>query len=281
MEPLIRLSEVRFHHDPEAPDEHWAVRDVSLEIRAGEHVAIIGANGSGKSTLAKLMCGLIRPVHGEVRVAGMNSRDPDHLWEIRRRVGLVFQNPENQIVGATVEEDLAFGLENLGISREEMERRILRVLDQTGLAPYRHESPHRLSGGFKQRLAIAGIWVMNPDAIILDEASSMLDPAARRELSDLLRDRNREGAAIIRITHRAEEAFEAGRVLVMDRGRLVLDLPSDELWPQADILERWGLDVPVEILLHRQLIRKGWPLPDSVSSREELVNAICRCLSGI
>jgi energy-coupling factor transport system ATP-binding protein len=282
LQPLIELDHVWFHYQPEdVPKDHWAVQDLTLRIFPGEDVAVIGLNGSGKSTLARLFNGLLVPVEGEVKVGGMPTRDPSCLWEIRRRVGLVFQNPENQIVASTVEEDVAFGLENLGIPAEQMERRIRLALEKTGLSGFRQTPPHLLSGGQKQRLAIAGVLAMEPEVIVLDEATSMLDPVGRREVLGVIRELHAGGTAVVRVTHRADEAFQADRIIVLDRGRLALDLPVAEMYRRAHLLEEWGLDVPAEIRLHRLLIARGWPLPYPITGREELVKAICRCLSKI
>jgi energy-coupling factor transport system ATP-binding protein len=280
MEPMIQIVDVWFRYQTEnESNEQWALKKINLTFRAGEYVSIIGANGSGKSTLARLLNGLLLPVRGEVKVGGLSTANENDLWEIRRKVGMVFQNPDNQIVATTVEDDVAFGLENLGLARSEMKERIERALKEVGLSGMNGREPHHLSGGQKQRLAIAGVLAMSPDVIVLDEATSMLDPQGKKDVSLVATELHRMGKTIIHITHSAPEAFMAERVIVIDQGEVKLDLPKEELYPKAMVLKQWGLDVPPEIELHQRLLGKGWPLSPTIRSKEELVEEIWRSLS--
>ena len=233
--------------------ETRAVDGVSLEIREGEIVGLIGSNGSGKSTLARCLNALIRPSSGRVLVDGLDTADPRHTVEIRKRVGMVFQNPDNQIVSTTVEREIAFGLENLGVPPREMRRRVEEMLDRFGLRRYRHHPPHLLSGGEKQRLAIAAVAVMRPRYLIFDEPTSVLDPAARAEVLALVRQLAEENPqrAILFITQFPEEVEDFGRLLVMHRGQILLDGPPKGIFAQVDKLTGIGLEPPVEYLAER------------------------------
>ncbi|MBA4542327.1 MULTISPECIES: energy-coupling factor transporter ATPase [Thermoactinomyces] len=282
MEPMIQVVDVWFRYQGENESSgKWALKKINLTFRTGEYVSIIGANGSGKSTLARLLNGLLLPVRGEVKVGGLSTANESDLWEIRRRVGMVFQNPDNQIVATTVEDDVAFGLENLGVPRSEMKDRIERALAAVGLSGMNAREPHHLSGGQKQRLALAGVLAMSPDVIVLDEATSMLDPQGKNDVSQVAAELHRMGKTIIHITHSAREAFRAERVIVMNQGEVKLDLPSEVLYPKAVMLKQWGLAVPPEIELHQRLLGKGWPLSPTISGKEELVEEIWRSLSEI
>ncbi|SEN61467.1 energy-coupling factor transport system ATP-binding protein [Lihuaxuella thermophila] len=277
---MIQVKGVWFHYQPEeAPRKDWALQDINLTIMPGEYVSVIGPNGSGKSTLSRLLNGLLLPVEGEVRVGGRLTANTQDLWYIRQQVGLVFQNPDNQIVAPTVQDDVAFGLENLGVSREEMKERIRDALEAVGLAGMEQREPHHLSGGQKQRLAIAGILAMQPKVIVFDEATSMLDPQGRKDVLGIIRQLNEKGTTVIHITHSANEAFLAKRVIVMAEGRIQLDLPADELYPIALILEKWGLDVPLAVRLHHRLLGHGWHLRERITSLEDLVTDLWRFLS--
>ncbi|MFC7442632.1 energy-coupling factor transporter ATPase [Laceyella putida] len=280
MEPILHVSNLWFHYQPdEVPKEKWALKDIQLTIGAGEYVSIVGPNGSGKSTLARILAGLYLPTEGDVHVCGRATSNEQELWQIRRRVGIVFQNPDNQIVAPTVQDDVAFGLENMGLPRDEMRARVAHALQLVGLVGLEEREPHHLSGGQKQRLAIAGIVAMQPDVILFDEATSMLDPQGRSEVSQLIQSLNQLGTTVIHITHSAIEAFMAERMIVMADGQIKLDAPVAELYPEAMKLKEWDLDVPLEVELHHRLIGAGWPMRASITSKEDLVSEIWRLLS--
>jgi energy-coupling factor transport system ATP-binding protein len=243
-DPLIRVQRVSFSYRVREGKSIPVLHDVSFEVRAGEHVAVIGHNGSGKSTLAKHLNGLLVPDAGDVLVDGMNTRDRRLLREIRKRVGMVFQHPDNQMVATIVEDDVAFGLENLGVPEEEMHRRVDEALRMVGMEAYRHRPPHQLSGGQKQRVAIAGVLAMRPRCIVLDEATSMLDSYGRQELMEVIRRLHGEGIAIVSITHHMQEVALADRVLVMEAGRVVMEGTPREVFRQRDRLLELQLDVP-------------------------------------
>ena len=274
--PFISMRGVRYEYNPGTPQAQAALDGIDLDIYQGEFVAIIGANGSGKSTLARHCNALLLPQAGQVLVAGRDTRDPASLWEIRRRAGMVFQNPDNQIVATSVEEDAAFGPENLGVPPAEIRVRVREALAMVGLEERGQEEPHHLSGGQKQRLAIAGAMAMRPDGLILDEATSMLDPVGRREILGTIRRLNADdGVTIVLITHHMEEAAMAGRVLVMSSGRIVLDGPPSQVFADRERLLRIGLDVPLVARVADELRRRGLPVPPGVISKEELVKALC------
>ncbi len=259
--------------------EEMVLRDINLKVKKGEFVVIIGHNGSGKSTLAKHINALLVPSLGKVEVMGMDTRDPAKAWEIRQRVGMVFQNPDNQLVAAIVEEDVAFGPENQGVPTAEIRKRVDEALREVGLYEYRTHGPHLLSGGQKQRVAIAGVLAMRPDCIVLDEATAMLDPRGRQEFMEVVRRLNKqEGKTIIHITHYMEEAVQADRVLVMDQGRIVLEGTPGEVFSKADRLKELGLDVPALTELALKLRKKGVQLPE-ILTEDEMVVELCRLKS--
>lgn len=259
--------------------EEMVLRDINLKVKKGEFVVIIGHNGSGKSTLAKHINALLVPSLGKVEVMGMDTRDPAKAWEIRQRVGMVFQNPDNQLVAAVVEEDVAFGPENQGVPTVEIRKRVDEALREVGLYEYRTHGPHLLSGGQKQRVAIAGVLAMRPDCIVLDEATAMLDPRGRQEFMEVVRRLNKqEGKTIIHITHYMEEAVQADRVLVMDQGRIVLEGTPGEVFSKADRLKELGLDVPALTELALKLRKKGVQLPE-ILTEDEMVVELCRLKS--
>ena len=254
-----------------------AVDDVSLSIEKGEFIAVLGHNGSGKSTLAKCLNGLFRPTSGDVIVDGMNTKEDEDIWKIRARAGMVFQNPDNQIVATVVEEDVAFGVENLAVEQSELRRRVDDALAAVEMTEYKDDQPHKLSGGQKQRVAIAGILAMNPDYIILDEPTAMLDPVGRQEvMNTILRLNKEEGKTIILITHFMNEAVQADRVAVMEEGKLILEGPPRDVFNQVDTMKSLGLDVPQVTELAARLKAVGVPLPDGILDREEFVDALCR-----
>ncbi|MFR6437441.1 MAG: energy-coupling factor transporter ATPase, partial [Peptoniphilaceae bacterium] len=242
-----------------------AVDDVSLSIEKGEFIAVLGHNGSGKSTLAKCLNGLFRPTSGDVIVDGMNTKEDEDIWKIRARAGMVFQNPDNQIVATVVEEDVAFGAENLAVEQSELRRRVDEALAAVEMTEYKDDQPHKLSGGQKQRVAIAGILAMNPDYIILDEPTAMLDPVGRQEvMNTILRLNKEEGKTIILITHFMNEAVQADRVAVMEEGKLILEGPPRDVFNQVDTMKSLGLDVPQVTELAARLKAVGVPLPDGI-----------------
>lgn len=254
-----------------------AVDGVTLSVEKGEFVAVLGHNGSGKSTMAKCINGLYTPTAGDVIVDGMNTKDEEEIWNIRARAGMVFQNPDNQIVATVVEEDVAFGAENLGIEREEMCRRVDYALKAVEMYDRRFDQPHQLSGGQKQRVAIAGILAMNPDYIVLDEPTAMLDPVGRREVMDTILRLNREqNKTVLLITHFMDEAVLADRVVVMEKGRVLLEGAPHTVFDEVETMKRIGLDVPQVTELAYRLKQRGIPLPAGILTREEFVEALCR-----
>lgn len=277
-ESLLALREVSFAYDDEEGQRVPVLKSVDMTIHKGSFVSILGHNGSGKSTMAKLMNALLLPAEGIVLVSGMDTKNGEVLWEIRQHVGMVFQNPDNQIVGATVEDDVAFGLENMGVDPQEMRHRIDEALVSVGMENYLLAQPHRLSGGQKQRVAIAGIMAMRPSVIILDEATAMLDPQGRQEVLFLARRLNREeGITIINITHFPEEAIYSDRVIVMHAGEVLMEGQPSEVFSQVERLQQAGLDVPFAVRLRHELAAKGIDLP-FVLHQEELVEHVCKLL---
>ena len=259
-----------------------ALSDVTCTIPKGSFTAIIGTNGSGKSTLARHFNALYLPTSGEVIVEGMKTSDMEHIWDIRQKVGMVFQNPDNQLVAAIVEEDVAFGPENLGVPADEIRRRVDYALEKVGMSAYRTHSPAMLSGGQKQRIAIAGVLAMHPDCIVLDEPTAMLDPLGRKEVMDTIHELNRsEGITIVLITHFMEEAVTADHVLVVDRTKLQMQGSAREVFSQAERLTAMGLDVPVAADLAHGLRKKGCEIPEDCMTDEELRKALCPYVSNI
>jgi energy-coupling factor transport system ATP-binding protein len=277
-EHLLSFREVSFAYESDWEERTIVLHGITLAIKQGTFVSIVGHNGSGKSTLAKLMNGLLLPSEGAVIVSGIDTSQTEAIWEIRRHVGMVFQNPDNQIVGTTVEDDVAFGLENLGVEPAEMRRRIDESLRSVGMERHVTAQPHRLSGGQKQRVAIAGIIAMRPSVIILDEATAMLDPQGRKEVMSLAYRLNREeGITIVNITHFPEEAVDSDRVIVMRAGQVYLDGTPADVFGQVERLKAVGLDVPLAVRLRHKLVRQGVELPP-VLHQEELVDQLCRLL---
>lgn len=254
-----------------------AIDGVDLEIEQGSFVAILGHNGSGKSTLAKHLNVLLYPTEGALWVDGMDVNDDEHLLDIRKTAGMVFQNPDNQLVASIVEEDVAFGPENIGVPTDEIWERVEKSLEAVGMSAYRYQSPNRLSGGQKQRIAIAGIVAMEPKCLILDESTAMLDPVGRKEVLQTARELNqKKGVTVILITHYMEEVVEVDRVFVMDHGSLVLQGTPKEVFSCEDELMDLGLTLPQITLLGRELRKAGMPIPKGIIRREELVDAICQ-----
>ena len=273
---FIRADNVHFAYEPaegEAPRE--VLHGVSLEIAKGEFVALLGHNGCGKSTMAKLFNGMLQPTEGRITVDGMDTTQEETIYEVRRRVGLVQQNPDNQLVASIVEEDVAFGPENLGVEPKEIRRRVDEALKAVDMYEYRENAPYKLSGGQKQRVAIAGIIAMEPDCIVLDEPTAMLDPRGRDEVMSTIRKLNREkGITIILITHYMDEAVQAGRVVVMDEGNILTQGTPREVFSQVELLKQHHLDVPQATELAYRLRACGCKLPDGILNEEECVGAL-------
>ncbi len=276
-EPLICLENCSYTYED---DEKPAVRKVSLTVGEGEFAAVLGRNGSGKSTMAKLVNALYVPTEGTVTVCGIDSSQEDRRWEIRRCAGMVFQNPDNQIVATIVEEDVAFGPENLGVPQPEIRRRVDEALRMVGMEAYAKQAPHKLSGGQKQRVAIAGMLAMRPKILVFDEATAMLDPVGRREiLETALRLNREEGMTILWITHFMEEAVFANRLIVMHEGSVAMDGSPREVFAQAQRVRELGLDLPAVTGLWKDLEREGGAPEGTPLTQDELVEALCRLLS--
>ena len=266
---------IRRDEEENIEEVNRAIDGVDVDIKKGDFVAVLGHNGSGKSTLAKHVNGLLLPTEGTVWVGDMDTRDEEHLWDVRKTAGMVFQNPDNQIIGNIVEEDVGFGPENIGVPTEEIWKRVEESLKAVGMTAYRLQSPNKLSGGQKQRVAIAGVMAMKPECIILDEPTAMLDPNGRREVIRTIHELNRaEGITVLLITHYMEEAIEADRIIVMDDGRIVMDGQPREIFSRVKELKSHGLDVPQVTELAWELKEAGMPLTDGILSREELVEQL-------
>lgn len=273
---MIRMENVSFEYESYGDKKPLkAVDNVSMTVEKGEYLVILGHNGSGKSTLAKLINGLLLPTKGDVFVKGINTKDKDRIWEIREIAGMVFQNPDNQLVATIVEEDVAFGPENLGVPPEEIRRRVDKALEIVEMSEYKKHAPHLLSGGQKQRVAIAGILAMKPECIILDEPTAMLDPIGRREIMNTLRKLNsEEKKTIIHITHHMDEAVEADRIIVMEKGKIVMEGTPREIFSQVEKIKELGLDVPQVTELAYELNKEGFNVPSNILTIEELVDAL-------
>ena len=258
-----------------------AVNDVSLDIEQGQFIAILGHNGSGKSTLAKHMNAILNPTEGTLWVDGMDTKDEDNIWKVRQTAGMVFQNPDNQIIGQVVEEDVGFGPENMGIPTEEIWQRVEESLRAVGMYEYRKYSPNKLSGGQKQRVSIAGVLAMHPKCIVLDEPTAMLDPSGRKEVIRAVRGLNQvEGVTLILITHYMEEVIYADRVFVMDEGKVVMQGTPREIFSQVERLKHLRLDVPQVTLLAYELQKSGLKLPDGILTAQELTEELKKLCTG-
>ncbi len=268
---------LKYDEDGNVQETQRAVNDVNLDIEAGEFVAILGHNGSGKSTLAKHLNALLLPTEGTLWVEDMDTSKEAELWKIRKKAGMVFQNPDNQIIGTVVEEDVGFGPENIGLPTEKIWKRVDESIQKVGMAAYRHHSPNKLSGGQKQRVAIAGVMAMHPRCIVLDEPTAMLDPNGRREVLEAVRELNRqENVTVILITHYMEEVIQADRVYVMDGGSVVMEGTPKEIFSQVETLKEYHLDVPQVTLLAHELHEAGVDIPEGILTKEELVGALCQ-----
>lgn len=257
--------------------KHRAIDEVNLDVKPGQFVAILGHNGSGKSTLAKHMNAILVPSDGTMWVDGKDTKDDDYLWDIRQSAGMVFQNPDNQIIGTVVEEDVGFGPENLGVPTEEIWKRVEDSLRSVGMISYRHHSPNKLSGGQKQRVAIAGVMAMRPKCIVLDEPTAMLDPNGRKEVLRSIEElRKQEHITVILITHYMEEVVDADHVIVMDHGHVVMQGTPREIFSRVDELKAYRLDVPQVTMLADELRKRGVQIPAGIIRKEELVEALCQ-----
>jgi energy-coupling factor transport system ATP-binding protein len=276
-EPFIEAAELRFVYQPNTARAVVALDGVSLSIDRGEYVGIVGGNGSGKSTLAKHFNALLLPTAGQVRVAGFDTRERDALWEIRRRVGMIFQNPDNQLVATIVEEDVAFGPENLGVPPAEIRKRVEAALEAVDMTPYRRHAPHLLSGGQKQRVAIAGILAMHPECIVLDEATTMLDPEGRAEVLAAVDALNRrEGMTIVHISHAMEDLAGADRIVALEAGRVIMDGAASEVFDRLSEAPIGVLEPPPIARLARWLRQDGLALPAGIHTVEALADALSR-----
>ena len=267
----------KYDEDGNVQEMQRAVDDINLDIEAGSFVAILGHNGSGKSTLAKQLNALLLPSEGTIWVDDMDTSKEQELWKIRQKAGMVFQNPDNQIIGTVVEEDVGFGPENMGVPTEDIWKRVGDSLRKTGMTAYRHHSPNKLSGGQKQRVAIAGVMAMRPQCIVLDEPTAMLDPNGRHEVLEAVSELNKkENVTVILITHYMEEVIHADKVYVMDSGKIVMQGTPWEIFSQVERLKEYRLDVPQVTLLAHELHEAGVDIPEGILTTEELVSALCQ-----
>ena len=272
----------RYGEDGQVEETLRAVDGVDLDVKKGDFVAILGHNGSGKSTLAKQINALLVPTEGTLYVDGMDTKDPEKVWDIRQSAGMVFQTPDNQIIGSVVDEDVGFGPENMGIPTKEIWERVEESLRSVGMWEYRHSSPNKLSGGQKQRVAIAGVVAMHPKCIVLDEPTAMLDPVGRKDVIRTVRALNMvEDVTVILITHYMEEVIYADKVIVMDDGKVVMQGTPGEIFSQVDTLKKYRLDVPQVTLLAHELKKAGLDLPAGILSIEELVDNLCQLKSNM
>ncbi|MCD8223215.1 MAG: energy-coupling factor transporter ATPase [Clostridiales bacterium] len=283
---IIKASRLIFDYIRRDEDEHVeevsrAIDDLSVDIKEGDFVAILGHNGSGKSTFAKQVNALLLPTEGTVWVSDMNTADESHIWDIRRNAGMVFQNPDNQIIGNIVEEDVGFGPENIGVPTDDIWKRVDASLEAVGMTAYRLKSPNKLSGGQKQRVAIAGVMAMKPRCIIMDEPTAMLDPNGRKEVLRTVHELNqKEGITVLLITHYMEEVIDADRVIVMDDGHLVMDGTPKEIFSRVEELKSYRLDVPQVTELAYELKKAGVGLPDGILTIDELMESLLPVLQG-
>jgi len=258
------------------PTLYRALDDISFDIEEGSLVAVVGPNGSGKSTLAKTLNGLLVPTEGDVLIDGMNTRSDDLIWKIRSRIGMVFQNPDNQIVSSVVEDDVAFGPENLGVDPKEIRKRVDQALKDVGMYEERKKGPHMLSGGQKQRIAIAGVVAMHPKCIVFDESTAMLDPKGRKQVMQTIHRLHNEGITVIMITHYMEETVDADRIIVLKNGRIFSDSTPRVLFADPKLVKRAGLDMPPAADMRARIAAHGYDLPEGILTEEELVDSICR-----
>lgn len=278
MEDIIKIEDLTFKYikDEDEDEDISAIRGISLNIEKGSFTAIIGKNGSGKSTLAKNLNGLLIPTEGVVYVDGWNTKDEEHIWEIRQIAGMVFQNPDNQLVSSIVEDDVAFGLENLGIEPSEIRKRVDIALESVDMGEFKKNAPHLLSGGQKQKIAIAGVIAMKPKCIIFDEPTAMLDPKGRDEIMTIIKELHEEGITVILITHFMDEAAEAERIVIMNDGKVILDGTPIEVFSKGELIRSVNLDVPLSVELGDRLRNRGIKVPAEIINIEEMVEFICQ-----
>lgn len=278
-EIFIEVKDLTYVYNRGKPGEYRALSGINLNVKAGEFLAVVGPNGSGKSTLARHFNAMLKPSGGHVVVGGMDTMAPENVWEIRRLVGMVFQNPDNQIVSSLVEEDAAFGAENLGLPPEEVQKRVEETLRLTGLSQYARHAPHLLSGGQKQRLAIAGVLVMRPACLVLDEPSSMLDPAGRADLMETLLSLNRTmKVTVVLVTHFMDEAVLADRVVVLSDGRIAVTGPPVRVFTEVELLKDLGLKLPAAAEIAHTLRKRGFSLPEGILTIDDMVSYFTRQL---
>lgn len=280
MDELIRIENLIFEYSAgEDEPTKRAIDNLSLELEKGSFTAIIGQNGSGKSTLAKNLNGLLLPTGGAVYVKGWNTQDEAHIWDIRQTAGMVFQNPDNQLVSSIVEDDVAFGPENIGLEPEAIRERVDKALEDVRMGEYKRKAPHHLSGGQKQRIAIAGAIAMKPECIIFDEPTAMLDPAGRKDIMEIIHELHQEGITVILITHFMEEAVQAGRIIILNGGKVILDGKPEEVFSEVDVIREYSLEVPLSVEIGNHLRANGIPLPANVVTEEDLKEYIIKeCL---
>lgn len=277
MDKIISVQNITFAYTREEGAEMVkAIDGVSFEIEPGSFTAIIGKNGSGKSTLAKNLNGLLLPTEGDILVADYNTKDDAHIWDVRQTAGMVFQNPDNQLVSAIVEDDVAFGPENLGVDPQEIRQRVDQALEAVNMGQFKNKAPHLLSGGQKQRIAIAGVVAMKPRCIIFDEPTAMLDPKGRKEIMAIIDELHQEGITVVLITHFMEEAVRADRVIIMNEGKLLLDGTPAEVFAQGQLMKSVNLDVPPIVELADELRAVGIAVPDEIITEEEMVTYLCQ-----
>ncbi len=279
MENIIRIENLVFEYSKETEEGQVSIRavdDVSFEIEKGSFTAIIGKNGSGKSTLAKNLNGLLIPTRGVIYVGGFDTKDDEHIWDVRQTAGMVFQNPDNQLVSAIVEDDVAFGPENLGVPPEEIRKRVDKALEDVNMGAFKKKAPHLLSGGQKQRIAIAGVVAMKPQCIIFDEPTAMLDPKGRKEIMAIIDELHAEGITVVLITHFMEETVNADRLIIMNEGKVLLDGAPEKVFSHRDLIRSVNLDVPLMAELAARLKEKGVNVPENIITEEKMVEFICQ-----
>lgn len=279
MENIIRIENLVFEYSKETEEGQVSIRavdDVSFEIEKGSFTAIIGKNGSGKSTLAKNLNGLLVPTRGVIYVGGFDTKDDEHIWDVRQTAGMVFQNPDNQLVSAIVEDDVAFGPENLGVPPEEIRKRVDKALEDVNMGAFKKKAPHLLSGGQKQRIAIAGVVAMKPQCIIFDEPTAMLDPKGRKEIMAIIDELHAEGITVVLITHFMEEIVNADRLIIMNEGKVLLDGAPEKVFSHRDLIRSVNLDVPLMAELAARLKEKGVNVPENIITEEKMVEFICQ-----
>ncbi len=275
MESIIQFNEVSFDYVNHEGTKKRALKNISLEIKKGEFIAVVGSNGSGKSTLAKHINALLLPSEGEVFISGYDTGDDDSLWDVRKTAGMIFQNPDNQLVATIVEEDIAFGAENLGLPREEIIKRVDNALELVEMTKQRNKAPHMLSGGQKQRVAIAGVIVLEPKIVVFDESTAMLDPKGRKEVMDIAKKLHSEGKTIVFITHFMEEAALADRIIVLNDGEIVKQGKPRDVFKDIKLLEKLSLDLPQSVLLANKLKKVNINI-DEILSMDKMAEEICQ-----